>query len=545
MTIRIERWRTPAAGVVSGILFALAFPPYELPVLAPLALVPWIAALAVEEKRSRGFFSGFLFGMAYWIASIPWIVYVVTRFGSQSNAMGVLSLVILAAINAEWPTVIGWAVVSVAPPRSAWRFAVFPFLWLAAEHVRANVYRGFPWNLTAEALYRHPIWIQSAAFWGAYGVGFLVVAVSTLLAVAAVERRMQPALAAALVALAVGISGAIRLSARPEPPAKTISFALLQPNIPQESRLLEDHRAVNYAKVLEQARAAAASRPDLIVIPESALPVYWETSATLRRDLTELARSCDCAILFNDVDIEANDRYYNAARLLTPRGMGEPYRKVHLVPFGEYVPLPRIFFFVRQVSTEIGEFSAAEEPSLLMGEVDSKKGSVPFSIGVGVCYEILYPVLSWKQVREGANLLVTISNDSWYGAGGAQAQHFAGAVLRAVENERYLLRAAITGISGTADERGRILTELGPDGKGTIRGTARLFTTRTPWTRYGFAFSGFCDAIAIAVLVFGLVRWRRERRLKLRRDLTPAGTDPAIITAAGSDPSGIRPRDSY
>jgi apolipoprotein N-acyltransferase len=534
MTIRIERWRTPAAGVVSGILFALAFPPYELPVLAPLALVPWIAALAVEEKRSRGLFSGFLFGMAYWIASIPWIVYVVTRFGSQSNAMGVLSLVILAAINAEWPTVIGWAVVSVAPPRSPWRFAVFPFLWLAAEHVRANVYRGFPWNLTAEALYRHPIWIQSAAFWGAYGVGFLVVAVSTLLAVAAVERRMQPALAAALVALAVGISGAVRLSARPEPPANTISFALLQPNIPQESRLLEDHRAVNYAKVLAQARAAAASRPDLIVIPESALPVYWETSATLRRDLTELARSCDCAILFNDVDIEANDRYYNAARLLTPRGMGEPYRKVHLVPFGEYVPLPRIFFFVRQVSTEIGEFSAADEPSVLRND--------GLAVGVGVCYEILYPVLSWKQVRDGANLLVTISNDSWYGAGGAQAQHFAGAVLRAVENERYLLRAAITGISGTADERGRILTELGPDEKGTIRGTARLFTTRTPWTRYGFAFSGFCDAIAIAVLVFGLVRWRRERRLKLRRDLTPPGSDPAEklrrdLTPAGSDPA--------
>jgi apolipoprotein N-acyltransferase len=522
MTGRI--W-TPAAGVVSGILFALAFPPYELAVLAPLALVPWIAALAVEEKRSRALLSGFLFGMAYWMVSIPWIVYVVTRFGSQSNAMGVLSLVLLATILAEWPTVIAWAVVSVAPPRSGWRFAVFPFVWLAAEHARANVYRGFPWNLTAEALYRHPIWIQSAALWGAYGVGFLVVTVSTLLAATAVRRRKGAALAAALLVLAVGIAGAWRLASRRVEPARTISFALLQPGISQESRLVEDRRAANYAKVLEQARAAAASRPDLIVIPESALPVYWETSAILRRDLTELARSCDCAILFNDVDIEAHDRYYNAARLLTPRGMGQPYRKVHLVPFGEYVPLPRIFFFVRQVSTEIGEFSAAEEPTLLTGE---KKGSVPFSIGVGVCYEILYPVLSWKEVRAGANLLATISNDSWYGAGGAQAQHFAGAVLRSVENERYLLRAAITGISGFADERGRIGGMLGADRRGTVRGTARLLDTRTPWTRFGFAFSGFCDAIAIAVLVFGFVRWRRGRGGR-QRDLTPAGSDPATI----------------
>jgi apolipoprotein N-acyltransferase len=506
----VRRWLTPVTGVVSGVLFALAFPQYELPLLAPLALVPWLGALAIEPKRSRGLFSGYLFGMAYWLVSIPWIVYVVTKFGSQSNLMGLLSLVILATILAEWPFVIGWAVVAVAPPRSLRRLAVFPFLWLAAEHARANVYRGFPWNLTAEALYRHPVWLQSAAVWGAYGVGFLVVSVSALLAAGIVRRSARPFLVAALLVLAVGTYGAFRLAAKPDSSAPTINAALLQPNIPQEARLEEDRRAANYAAVLAQAKDAASARPDLLLVPESALPVYWETSPILRRDLTELVTSCDCAILFNDVDIETNDRYFNAARLLTPRGMGPPYRKVHLVPFGEYVPLPRIFFFVRQVSTEIGEFSPAKEPTVLRGD--------GLSIGTGVCYEILYPVLSWKQVRDGANLLVTISNDSWYGAGGAQAQHFAGAVLRAVENGRYLLRAAITGISGVADEKGRILAELKADEHGTIRTSARLFTNRTPWTRYGFAFSGLCDAVAIAVLVLGVVRWRRERR---HRSLIP------------------------
>ncbi|HMA17549.1 MAG TPA: apolipoprotein N-acyltransferase, partial [Thermoanaerobaculia bacterium] len=336
-----ERWRTPVAGVISGVLFALAFPPYELPLLAPVALVPWIVALTFEERRFRGLLSGFLFGMAYWIVSIPWIVYVVTRFGGQSKTMGVLSLVILAMIVAEWPTVVGWATVAVAPARSVRRLAVFPFLWLASEHVRANVYRGFPWNLTAEALYRHPVWLQTASFWGAYGVGFLVAAVSALLAAAIVRRRLRPLLAAATVALVAGLLGAARLVA-PRDIGKgkenAISVALLQPNISQELRLLEERRAANYTAVLQQAREAAAKRPDLIVIPESALPVYWETSQALRRDLTDLVRSCNCAVLFNDIDIEANDRYFNAARLLTPRGMGEPYRKVHLVPFGEYVP---------------------------------------------------------------------------------------------------------------------------------------------------------------------------------------------------------------
>jgi len=508
MTTRGPRWRTLIAGVFSGALFALAFPPFELPLLAPLALVPWIAALAAEEKRGRGLVSGIFFGLTYWCLSIPWIYAVVTRFGSQSSAMGVLSVALLAMFLAQWPAAIAWAVVAVAPPRSRWRFAAFPVLWLAAEHARSNVYGGFPWNLTGAALYRHAIWIQSAAFWGAYGVGFLVVAASALLAAAGVRRSGRALAAAAVLALVTGAVGAFSLAAPSDRAGSPLFVALLQPNIPQEERLREERRAANYVAVIEQARKAAAERPDLIVVPESAFPVYWENSGVLRRDLTDLVASCRCALLFNDVETGPGGRYYNVARLLTPAGMGQPYRKVHLVPFGEYVPLPRIFFFVRQVSTEIGEFSAAEEPAVL-------RSGGPWAIGTGVCYEILYPLLSWKQVRDGANLLVTISNDSWYGAGGAQAQHFAGAVLRSVENGRYLLRAAITGISGIVDEKGRTLAELPANRKGTLRGRVHLFSSRTAWTRFGFAFSGVADVLAVAVLLFGLVRWLRSRRSRL------------------------------
>ena len=141
------------------------------------------------------------------------------------------------------------------------------------------------------------------------------------------------------------------------------------------------------------------------------------------------------------------------ARLLAEDGLaGPPYRKVHLVPFGEYVPLPQVFFFVRRISRAIGEFTPAPGPVLL------KSG--PVAIGVGVCYEIIYPSLARQEVADGANLLATISNDSWYGRGGAQEQHFAGAVMRSVETQRYLVRAAITGISGIVDARGRILARV-------------------------------------------------------------------------------------
>src|SRR5262249_19548567 len=151
--------------------------------------------------------SGFLFGMAYWCASIPWIVYVVTHYGGQGPVMGVVCLVLLAAILSEWPALVAWGVAAAAPPASAARLAVFPLFWMASEHLRSFVSGGFPWNLTAHALFRHAIWIQTASIWGVFGVGFLVLAVSCLLAEAVVRRRLELFLFAVALVFAVGIAG--------------------------------------------------------------------------------------------------------------------------------------------------------------------------------------------------------------------------------------------------------------------------------------------------------------------------------------------------
>ena len=501
--------RTALAGVVSGLLFAAAFPPFEAAVLLPLALVPWLVGLQREESRGAALLSGALFGLAYWCASIPWIVTVVTHYGGQGPVMGVVCLVLLALILAEWPAVVAWATVSAAPPGSAWRLAAFPVLWMASEHARTVVYKGFPWNLTGHGLYRHPVWLQSASVWGVYGLGALVVGIAALLARAAAVRRGFPALVAAAIAVVVGAFGAARLAARvPERP--DLAVALLQPNLAEESRATREGSVAGYRVVLGQAREAAEDLPALIVIPESALPVYWQQSVTLRQDLAAIAHGGP-RLLFNDVEEEADGRYFNAARLLGPDGLSGPsYRKVHLVPFGEYVPLPRLFFFVRQISTEIGAFTPAPRAELL------RSGAL--AIGTAICYEAIYPSLAREETRAGANLLATISNDSWYGRAGAQEQHFAGAVLRAVENGRWLVRAAITGVSGIVDARGRIRAETRADERTLVRGTVRLEDAATVWTRWGWRFAGVADAIAAAVLLFGLARWVRERR---RRPLAP------------------------
>jgi apolipoprotein N-acyltransferase len=505
--------RTLAAGAFSGLIFALAFPPLEWAPLLPLAFVPWLVTLVREESPGRALFSGFLLGLVYWCASIPWIVYVVTHYGGQNGLMGVVCLIILAAILAEWPAIVAWGTVASAPAGSLWRLAAFPLLWMASEHARSFVYKGFPWNLTGHALYRHPVWIQSASVWGVYGLGLAVVSVSALIAAAVFRRSAQPILIAALFVGGLGLAGSARLASRAFP-TRELSVALLQPNVKEEARRTPGLSAEAYRNVIDQAVAARERRPWLIVIPESALaPLYWQESDRLRRDLTQIADDC-CHVLFNDVEEEGDGRYYNVARLLGPKGLlGAPYRKVHLVPFGEYVPLPKLFFFVRQISTTIGEFSAAASPRPLDAE--------DFRIGMGVCYEILYPGLVRQEVGQGAKLLVTISNDSWYGRAGAQAQHFAGAVIRTVESNRYLLRAAITGITGIVDEKGRIRGELAPDSAGVAYGTADLFDTDTFWTRWGFWFPRAADVLALAVLFFGVFRSLRDRhapRARLRAE---------------------------
>jgi apolipoprotein N-acyltransferase len=329
-------------------------------------------------------------------------------------------------------------------------------------------------------------------------------AAACLVAAAVVRSRLIPILAAAVLVLVAGAYGTVRLG-RPGEPGRSIRVALLQPNVREEERRAPGGAAATYRQVLDQGLAAAARKPDLIVVPESALPLYWEKSERLREDLQAIAARSGGRVLFNDVEERPDGSYFNVARLAGASGLiGGPYRKVHLVPFGEYVPLPKLFFFARQVSSEIGAFTAAEQAAVLDDGV--------IRAGVGVCYEILYPSLAREQAGLlGANLLVTISNDSWYGRAGAQAQHFAGALLRSVETNRYLLRAAITGISGIVDDLGRIRAYLPPDLPGILPGEARLLETRTAWVRWGYWIPRLADIAALAVLLSGLVRWLRFR----------------------------------
>ena len=325
---------------------------------------------------------------------------------------------------------------------------------MATEHVRSqSSTAAFPWNLIGHALYRHPVWLQTASVWGVYGVGALVVARLALLA-RGHRARPRPAASSA--------RGPAR-ARRPESgaPSRLRGAVARRAGVARRAAPAQPHRGdaldaggrrrdVPRGASRRRARPATA-QPALIVIPESALPVYWDAQpdpAPGPRDdrAARGRRSC-----FNDVEEEPDGRYYNvgAAARRPAASRAPPYRKVHLVPFGEYVPLPRVFFFVRQISTEIGAFTRGRG-------ADASSAAGPLAIGTAICYETIYPSLA-RQEAAGRREPARRRSPTTPGTAGAAPRSSTSPAPSCGRSRTTgtSLRAAITGISGIVDARGR------------------------------------------------------------------------------------------
>jgi apolipoprotein N-acyltransferase len=250
-------------------------------------------------------------------------------------------------------------------------------------------------------------------------------------------------------------------------------------------------------------RQAIAEGTDLVIWPESALPYTFELDHAAADSIRRIASDARVPILLGSQQIERGvpAKYYNSAYLVRPDGStGEIYRKMHLVPFGEYVPLKRILFFAAPLVEAVSDFSAGESAVLMT--VDGH------SISTAICYEIVYPDLVRRFVAGGSELLTTITNDAWFGDTSAPHQHFAQAAMRAIENGRYLVRAANTGISGIVDPYGRVIVQSRLFEPAVVTGSVTYRTEKTLYTRIGDVFAYFSVVATIAALVAGRGRRR-------------------------------------
>lgn len=499
-----------AAAVASGLAWGWSHGVSAKPWLAACALVPLFVALA---RGAPGFRLGWIFGIAGWCAALPWIVPTLTDFGGLSGWVGGVALLLLAAFLGLYDAAFAAFGARLARRGDAVSLAALAALWVTLEVARGKLFSGFPWNLAGYAWIDVPGALPLASWIGAWGVSFLVVLTSASLASAIVRRVATRAVAALLVPLTclpIAARFAVPAQAPERSPAR---FArVVQPSIP--NRLFFDAAAnrADYERLLATSREACT--PGVLLLwPESAAwPRGWQSDVGLRLDLQRLVREGGCAILFNTA-FDDGGRTFNSVLLVeaarTDIGI-EPWAagaragaeglslqradKRHLVPFGEYVPLRRLLPFLGKIARMESDFAPATGIRLLDWNRER--------LGVAVCYEVVFPDETAALVAAGASVLVTVTNDGWYGDTAAPRQHLRAARFRAAENRRWLLRAAVTGISAVVRPDGSTdsLAEVGEDRVLTARFAGR--TDRSPFSRAPWA-------TPLAAALLALVGWRR------------------------------------
>lgn len=371
-------------------------------------------------------------------------------------------------------------------------------LWVALEYLRTHLFTGFPWGVLGYSQWEVPYLIQISEWTGVYGVSFLVILFNLNLLF--VLKKKFVLISWGLFFLLIGTN--FFLYPKESEKTKVMkTITILQGNIDQYKKWSD----VYVQEILSTYGALVKENSigsDLILWPEATLPGWFPNEPFLEGWIQNIIKKTKTPHLVGAVT-EINKNAYNSAFLFSPEGaVLDRYDKLHLIPFGEFVPFEPIFKKVAPLISVLGNFSRGKENRNL--EISDLK------IGVTICYEAIFPNLVRKQVKEGANLLVNISNDGWYLDTAAPLQHFSMNVFRAVENRRYLVRAANTGISGVILTSGKIGVRTRINERKVLQVQVLPQEEKTFYFQFGDIFALICSLITIIALFFVLFRKKYE-----------------------------------
>jgi len=496
--------RRLAVAVLAGFALHLAFPRPGWDLLGWVVLAPVLALAGTAATPRHALLEGWVAGMAFFLPLLRWLTHTMTTFSPMPMPVAILVIIALAGYLALFWGGVTWALAWLRERLGAAALWLAPALWVAGELARTYLLGGFPWGLLGYVPSPRLVVIQIAAWTGVYGVSALLILVNTALAWIALERRGR-AVAGALSVAAVAVGGTLLVGRAHLPPedAPTLPIALVQGNIPQAVKWDAGYKAETLRIYAELTRLVVPGNR-LVVWPEAAVPAYIRFDPVTMRWLTNLAGEVGTPLLVGVPDAEVDGgrvHYLNSAFLLDSSGLRGRYDKMHLVPFGEYVPLKRLLFFVEAIAAEIGDFTPGRQVAIFPLE------GTPF--GTVVCYEVIFPGLFRRFVAEGATFMTNITNDAWFGDSGGPLQHLAMVPLRAVENRTAIVRAANTGVSAFVLPSGAIQSVLPLGTRGTLRGDVPLRRGYTFYTRFGDVFAYLCAAVSGAALASGLAAGRR------------------------------------
>ena len=488
---------------LSGLLLVFAFAPYDLYGLAWIAMVPFF--LSIEGLPSKtAFKAGFWMGLFYFFGTTYWIYRSMHDFGGISLVPSLFIVMALAAYLSLYPAVFAALYSARIRHTRLPALLVAPVLWVSLEYIRSYMFTGFPWSTLGYTQWNFPYAIQIADVTGVYGVSFLIVSVNAAVADFFLLRRrtrrmpLYPVtytvagyVCLAGILAATFLYGNYRLN---EPRSgRQFKVSIAQGDIDQAEKWDAKYQNGVFQVYNNLTLGAAFQAPDLIVWPESALPFVYDEHDPRVRQLEQTEKTRHIPLLIGAVRQTSDGKYANSAILIDGGRPAYIYDKIHLVPFGEYVPLKRVLFFVNKLSDAIGDFKGGD---------DYPQGGIGKDrFGTLICYEMAFPGLVRKFFRDGGDFMVTLTNDAWFGRSTGPYQNFSMAALRAVENRKPVVRAANSGISGFFTSTGLVIKRTALFERRTITATIRTDPTVTFYTRYGDLFAYLCILTALFLLI--------------------------------------------
>ena len=492
--------------LLSGILLILSFPHFDLEFLAWFALVPVL--YSIEGKGFVDSFKlGFLTGTVSFLGILYWIIVAVHTYGNVPLILSALILLLLILYLSLFIGAFTFLARLIQMRLRIQTILFAPFLWVALEYLRSFLLTGFPWANLGYSQYLNLPFIQMADITGVYGLSFVILLVNATL-FSALHQWAQKTfpfkefLITAIVLLVFLIYGYMKMEAIDHqmiqnPPLK---IRLVQGNIDQSIKWDESFQKETLQIYDRLSLRVSEEKPDLIIWPETATPFFFQDAQEYQPFVLDIPKRTSAFLLFGTPTYKIQKgkvSHYNSAYLLSPAGeLAGKYDKIHLVPFGEYIPMKDLLFFMGSLGEGIGDFQPGKEIynfSLSQGH-----------FGVLICFEIIFPDLCRRFVKKGANFLVTMTNDAWFGKTSAPYQHFSIATFRAVENRVFIARAANTGITGFIDPRGKILKQGEIFTEEAIDGTIRLSHQKTFYTLYGDTFAWGCSVFSMLLLIYAL-----------------------------------------
>jgi apolipoprotein N-acyltransferase len=484
----MRRWQLGLAGsLLTAALLAALFPPFNLPYLAPVALIPLLYALAHEPESRMRFFIGWLSGFVYWLVVCNWIRDTLAAYGGLSGPLSWLAVVLFALAKGLHTAVFAWLAGMVL--KRPWAIPAVAALWTGLERTHAPL--GFAWLALGNAGIGMGLPLRAAPLVGVYGLSFIFATLATGLTLVALRRSRRELIWLAPLFL-------LYLLPQVGTGKRAVEQAVaLQPNVSADIRMTpeEGERAARQLSLLTLSAALdpAKPKPSLLLWPEVPAPFYYYDDAQFRTEVSEVARLSSTPFVFGTVGYTSAHQPLNSAVLVGAGGqlLGR-YDKANLVPFGEFIPPG--FGWIEKISSEAGNYAAGSGAKVLH--------TSEHAIGALICYESAFPHFVRQFALDGAEVLVNLTNDGYFGRSSAREQHLLLARMRAVENRRWLLRPANNGITVSIDPSGTLWDRQPEYQRAVGRLRFSWLTERTSYTRFGDWFAWLCLAFGLAGALF-------------------------------------------